>query len=78
MSINGSWRGWLLGIVATLIASLIGSGILFQRETREQLAQQKEQLRNIEIRGLATLHNVEQRIERLERHVDELEKKNAK
>jgi hypothetical protein len=48
---NGNWKTWMLGIVATIIATFVGNGILFQRETRETIAHLEERLKGIEGRG---------------------------
>ncbi len=78
-NINGSWKTWLLGVVATLAATLIGNGILFQRETRESLAHIEERLKYLEGRGRDTLirefHNRDAMIHALELRIDRLEKK---
>jgi hypothetical protein len=76
---NGQWRTWLLGVGATLIATLITSGILFQRETREQLAVHSQQLKSFETRSRDTIAREfgrhEEVIQRLERRIEQLEKR---
>ena len=62
MMTNGNWRGWLLGIVATLIATMIGNDILFQRETREAIARHDEQLKRNSEKAANILKYLEQRI----------------
>src|SRR5262245_25317639 len=39
---NGGWRNWVLGIIATIVGSLVLNGITFQRDTREALARDSE------------------------------------
>lgn len=36
---NGGWRNWLLGVTATVIGSMVINGIVFQRETRKEIAE---------------------------------------
>ena len=71
---NGNWRTWLLGIVATLVTAFITNGIVFQRDTREQLAKQSEQIANIETRADNIIKYLNEKITRLELHVDRLER----
>ena len=70
-ALNG-WRGWVLGIVATLLVSLVINGISFQRETREHLAQLEERLKGIEGRAREAIHR---EFNRLDKRVEELEKR---
>jgi prefoldin subunit 5 len=83
---NGNWRGWALGIVASLVATAVGSGILFQRETREQLATLSDQVKHLQqrdeniIKYLQQLSGGEFRsrdeaIHRLEQRIERLEKR---
>jgi hypothetical protein len=52
---NGAWKGWLLGIVGTLIATAITNGILFQRQVKEQIAHNEERLKFLETRARDTI-----------------------
>lgn len=68
--IHTAWRTWALGIAATLLVSLIGNGILFQRETRETLRGQEERLKSLEGRArdaiIREFERIDKRLERLE------------
>lgn len=59
--LNG-WRGWLLGIAATIIGTLIINGIAFQRETRETLARHSELMKRNQERADNILKYLEQRV----------------
>jgi hypothetical protein len=59
--VNG-WRGWLLGIMATIVGSLIINGIAFQRDTRATLAQYSEQMKRNAERADNILKYLEQRV----------------
>ena len=87
---NNSWRNWLLGVGATLIATLITSAIIFQRETRESIATNEQRIKQIETTSRATIirefdrqdkelrdaaQRVERRIDALDRRIDALEKR---
>jgi hypothetical protein len=83
---NGNWRGWALGIVASLVATAVGSGILFQRETREQLATLSDQVKHLQQRDENIIKYLQQlvasdmvgrdeRIRGLEQRIDRLEKR---
>jgi hypothetical protein len=83
---NGNWRGWALGIVASLVATAVGSGILFQRETREQLATVSDQIKHLQQRDENIIKYLQQlvasdmlgrdeRIKSLEQRIDRLEKR---
>jgi hypothetical protein len=52
---NGAWKGWLLGIVGTLIATAITNGILFQRQVKEQIAINEQRLKYLETRARETI-----------------------
>jgi hypothetical protein len=49
---NGAWKGWLLGIVGTLIATAVTNGIIFQRQVKEQIAHNEERLKVLETQRL--------------------------
>jgi len=74
---NGNWRTWLLGIVATLAVTLIGNGIVFQRDTKEQLATLHERVKRNEERSANILKYLEQRIDehfqRIDKRLERLE-----
>jgi hypothetical protein len=87
---NGAWRTWLLGIVATLITTIIVNGISFQRETRESIATNEQRIKAIETTSRATIirefdrqdkllneaaQRVDRRLDALERRIEALEKK---
>lgn len=84
---NGSgWRGWLLGIGATVLATLIINGIAFQRDTRKDLTANEVKIKNLEQRFENILkyltkmlqdraEHIEADVERLQKHIDELEKR---
>jgi Flp pilus assembly protein TadB len=76
---NGNWRGWLLGIVATMIAAAIGNAILFQRDTREQLATINERMKRNDERADNILkylrERIDERIQQIERRIDKLEQR---
>jgi hypothetical protein len=87
---NGTWRNWLLGVGATLIATLITSAIIFQRETRESIATNEQRIKQIEVSSKATIireferherqlnemsQRFERRIDALDRRIDALEKR---
>lgn len=72
---NGSWRSWLLGICALLVVSLITNDLLFQRQTREQLAKQEQQIKSLESRDTNIIKYFLDNLNRLERHIDQLESK---
>jgi hypothetical protein len=69
---NGAtvWRPWVLGIVATLVASLITNGILFQRDTREKLSTNEERIKALETRArdaiIREFQRIEKRLDKLE------------
>jgi hypothetical protein len=60
---NGGWQKWLLGIVATLVTALVTNVIAFERETREKLTRQEEQLKHLEQRAENILTYLRQRID---------------
>src|SRR4029077_5950744 len=73
MATNGNgtvWRPWVLGIVATLVASLITNGILFQRDTREKLSTNEERIKQLETRArdaiIREFQRIEKRLDKLE------------
>lgn len=94
-------RNWLLGVAATIIATLVINGIVFQRETRETLARQSEHLTYLDraneaqnrrldkivealdaiysrLSGLAPERELKERdarFERIERRIEELERR---
>lgn len=76
---GGSWRGWLLGIVATIVASLVVSGLAFQRDTREKLATNEERIKFIETRTRDYIEREfkhrDDSLERLLKRIEALEKK---
>jgi hypothetical protein len=78
-SSNGAWRTWLLGIAATLLVTLITNGILFQRDTREQLSTNEERIKALETRARdAIIREFKQRddaILRLEKRIEQLEQR---
>ena len=47
---NGAWRGWLLGIVATVVATAITTGLIFQREVSENIAKNEQRIGFLEKR----------------------------
>ena len=60
---NGSWKTWLLGIVATLVTAAVTNGIMFQRETRESLATHTDQIKHLQMRDENIIKYLQQRIE---------------
>ena len=52
---NGAWRNWLLGVGATLIATMVTSTIIFQRETRSSIATNEQRIKSIETTSRATI-----------------------
>ena len=88
---NGdTWRNWLLGVGATLIATLVTSAIIFQRETRESIATNEQRIKQIETSSKATIireferhekqinemgRRLDYRIDQLDRRIDTLEKR---
>lgn len=84
---NGSgWRGWLLGIGATVAATLIVNGIAFQRDTRKDLTENEVRIKNLEVRFENILkylvmvmdertEHIKTDIERAEKRIEELEKR---
>jgi hypothetical protein len=73
---NGTLRTWAIGFVVTLLTALITNGILFQRDTREQLATLQARIKFIEIRGRAALEREfaqrDEAIQRLEKQIEAL------
>lgn len=87
---NGAWRNWLLGVVATIVASLVINGISFQRDTKEKMATNEQRIRAIETTSRATIireferqdkqlleaaQRYERRLDQLERRIEALERK---
>ena len=76
---NGAWRNWLLGIVATIVATLVVNGIAFQRDTKEKMATNEQRIRAVETTSRATIirefERQDKQIERLERRIEQLEKR---
>lgn len=81
---NGAWRNWLLGIVGTIIASLLVSNIAFQREMRMHIATNEQRIKQLELRDENIIKFMQQRadeqikfrddlIQRLERRIERLE-----
>jgi peptidoglycan hydrolase CwlO-like protein len=63
---NGAgWRGWLLGIGATVLATLIINGISFQRDTRKDLTANEVKIKNLEQRLENILKYLSQRMDEL-------------
>ena len=60
----------MLGIIATLVASLITNGILFRARIRETLRGHEERLKAIETRARDTIIR---EFERIDRRLDRLE-----
>lgn len=85
---NGAWKNWLLGIVGTILASLIVNAIAFQRATRENIATNEERIKALERRDEQIIKYFQQRIEeqmryrdaadvRIEKRLEELEKRSG-
>ena len=80
---NGAWRTWLLGIVATIVATLIVNNIAFQRDTKEKMATNEQRIKAMETTSRATLIREFERVDkqhndaiaRLERRIEQLEKR---
>jgi hypothetical protein len=83
---GGAWRGWLLGIGATVMATLIINGIAFQRDVRKDISELEVKVMYLEQRSERTIkyltermderaEHLEANIERLEKRIDELEKR---
>jgi demethoxyubiquinone hydroxylase (CLK1/Coq7/Cat5 family) len=85
---NGSkgWQRWLLGIGATVAGSLIVNGIVFQRDVREQMAKHTDEIKHLQQRDENIIKYLEQfstermravdaAMQRLERRIEELEKR---
>lgn len=80
------WRSWLLGIGATILATLILNGIAFQRDARKDLSENAVKINYLEQRSENTIKyisfmldertkSLEQLIQQLDRRLGELEKK---
>jgi hypothetical protein len=67
---NGAWKNWMLGILATLMVSLITNDIVFQRDTRAKLSTNEERIKALETRArdaiIREFERVERRLDRLE------------
>ena len=83
---NGGWQKWVLGIGATMIGSLVVNGIVFQRETRREIAENHVKIERLEQRDENIIKYLEQfskermsavdaAMQRLERRIDELERR---
>jgi hypothetical protein len=80
---NGSWRPWLLGIIGTIVVTLLVNGISFQRETRESIATNDQRIKSLETTSRATIirefesrqKQLDDTVARLERRLDALERK---
>jgi hypothetical protein len=87
---NGAWRSWLLGIIATIVATLIVNNIAFQRDTKEKMATNEQRIRSMETTSRDTIireferqdkqladaaQRFERRLDALERRIEALEKK---
>lgn len=80
------WRGWLLGIVATLIAGIVTNGIIFQRETRKDIAENNVRILQLQQRdeniikylqqlSETRINSVDAAMARLEKRIEELERR---
>ena len=85
-AIANGWRGWLLGIVATLVVAAISNGIIFQRDTRESLAKHTDEIKHLQQRDENIIKYLQQFSEqrssavdaamaRLEKRIEELERR---
>lgn len=76
---NPGWQRWLLGIGATVVGSLIINGIVFQRETRKEIAENHVKIERLEQRDENIIKYLQQlsneRMNSLERRIDELERR---
>ena len=83
---NGGWQKWVLGIGATLAGSLILNGIVFQRETRKEIAENHVKIERLEQRDENIIKYLEQfstermravdaAMNRLEKRIEELERR---
>jgi hypothetical protein len=83
---GGSWQKWLLGISATVAGSLIINGIVFQRETRKEIAENHVKIERLEQRDENIIKYLEQfstermravdaAMQRLEKRIEELERR---
>ena len=60
---GGGWQKWVLGIGATMIGSLIVSGITFQRETRREIAENNVEIHQLQARDENIIKYVGQRMD---------------
>lgn len=61
--LNGGWQKWVVGIVGTLVGTLIINDIAFQRDTREQLSVIGAKLKFADERETSVIKHLEQRID---------------
>lgn len=84
--LNGGWQKWVMGIGATIVGSLVINGIVFQRETRKEIAENHVKIERLEqrdeniIKYLQQLSNerinsVDAAMSRLEKRIEELERR---
>ena len=85
-AVANGWRGWLLGIIATLIVAAVSNGIIFQRDTREALAKQTDEIKHLQMRDENIIKYLQQfsdqrssavdaAMARLEKRIEELERR---
>lgn len=68
---NGNaWRNWALGILATIIATLVVQGLAFQREMRSAIDINEQRIKTLETRArdaiIREFERVDKRLDRLE------------
>jgi hypothetical protein len=83
---NGGWQKWVMGIGATIVGSLVVNGIVFQRETRKEIAENHIKIERLEQRdeniikylqqlSESRIHAVDAAIARMEKRIEELERR---
>lgn len=74
-----AWQRWLLGIGATILASLVINGIAFQRDVRQGMSENKVRIDNLERRDENIIKFLQQRINEhgqlLEQRLEQIEKR---
>ena len=58
--VNGGWQKWVMGIGATIVGSLVINGIVFQRETRKEIAENHIKIERLEQRDENIIKYLEQ------------------
>lgn len=61
--LNGGWQKWVLGISATIVGSLVVNGIVFQRETRQKIAENEVKITQLQVRDENIIKYIGQRLD---------------